>query len=159
MRTIINEFKIIRPNMKKKLWAVLAMCVMTMGVVTAKTKEPAGVYMYGLATSFMDSVVYVTDLQFVDKAVTDKKTGFLEARTVYSEQLRYYLEQQGLSPYMTCAVSFHPKKHQLLKKYQKILAKYKKKKGITLTVLGNGRFVFEPVVLQKGEEESNQETK
>ena len=64
--------------MKKKLWAVLAMCVMTIGVVTAKTKEPAGVYMYGLATSFMDSVVYVTDLQFVDKAVTDKKTGFLE---------------------------------------------------------------------------------
>ena len=51
MRTIINEFKIIRPNMKKKLWAVLAMCVMTMGVVTAKLEALDGrVYIFLAAT-------------------------------------------------------------------------------------------------------------
>ena len=44
--------------MNKRLWTGLLMCVMAMAIVTAKTKEPVkGVYMYGMATSLMDSVV------------------------------------------------------------------------------------------------------
>ncbi|MBQ2044509.1 MAG: hypothetical protein II261_06710, partial [Bacteroidaceae bacterium] len=70
--------------MNKRLWTGLLMCAMAMAIVTAKTKEPVkGVYMYGMATSLMDSVVYITDIQYVDKAVLNAKTSFLEARTMY----------------------------------------------------------------------------
>ena len=113
--------------MNKRLWTGLLICAMAMVIVTAKTKEPVkGVYMYGMATSLMDSVVYITDIQYVDKAVLNAKTSFLEARTMYSEQLRNHLEQQGLPPHMTCAVSFNVKKQKLDKAYQKALAKYNK---------------------------------
>ncbi len=132
--------------MNKRLWTGLLMCVMAMAIVTAKTKEPVkGVYMYGMATSLMDSVVYITDIQYVDKAVLNAKTSFLEARTMYSEQLRSHLEQQGLPPYMTCAVSFNVKKQKLDKAYQKALAKYNKMKGMKLNVLNNSKFVFKAV--------------
>ena len=132
--------------MNKRLWTGLLMCAMAMVIVTAKTKEPVkGVYMYGMATSLMDSVVYITDIQYVDKAVLNAKTSFLEARTMYSEQLRSHLEQQGLPPHMTCTVSFNVKKQKLEKAYQKALAKYNKMKGMKLNVLNNNKFVFKAV--------------
>ena len=106
-----------------------------------------------MATSLMDSVVYITDIQYVDKAVLNAKTSFLEARTMYSEQLRSHLEQQGLPPHMTCAVSFNVKKQKLDKAYQKALAKYNKMKGMKLNVLNNSQFVFKAVEpLDNGEE-------
>ena len=145
--------------MKKLVVLGMGLC-MALAFTSCKSSESAYKKAYEKAKA--QQAVQTKNYKYavsILKTLVKRAPGFLEARTVYSEQLRYYLEQQGLSPYMTCAVSFHPKKHQLLKKYQKILAKYKKKKGITLTVLDNGRFVFEPVVLQKGEEESNQETK
>ena len=146
--------------MNKRLWTGLLMCVMAMAIVTAKTKEPVkGVYMYGMATSLMDSVVYVTDIQYVDKAVLNAKTAFLEARTMYSEQLRKHLEQQGLSSHITCAVSFNVNKQKLEKAYQKTLARYNKKKGITLNVLVNNQFVFKAVEPLNNGEDNGEENK
>ncbi len=146
--------------MNKRLWTGLVMCVMTLAIVTAKTKEPVnGVYMYGMATSLMDSVVYVTDIQYVAKAVLNAKTAFLEARTMYSEQLRKHLEQQGLSSHITCAVSFNVNKQKLEKAYQKTLARYNKKKGITLNVLVNNQFVFKAVEPLNNGEDNGEENK
>ena len=146
--------------MNKRLWTGLLMCVMAMAIVTAKTKEPVkGVYMYGMATSLMDSVVYITDIQYVDKAVLNAKTAFLEARTMYSEQLRKHLEQQGLSSHITCAVSFNVNKQKLEKAYQKTLARYNKKKGITLNVLVNNQFVFKAVEPLNNGEDNGEENK
>ena len=89
----------------------------------------------------------------MDKSVVNAKTNFLESRTMYSEQLRSHLEQQGLPPYMTCAVSFNVKKQKLGKAYQKTLAKYNKMKGMKLNVLSNSQFVFKAVEpLDNGEE-------
>lgn len=143
--------------MKKRLWTGLLLCLVAVATMTAKSKVTnEGVYMYGIAASFMDSVVYITDIQLVEKAKIEGKTKFLEARSMYSEQLRFFLEGQGLSPYLTCAVSFDTKKPKLQKKYQKLKAKYAKQKGLTVKVMDDGHFKFEAVESLQGEGSSQE---
>ncbi len=133
------------------------LCVLAVTALTAGTKgEKSSVYMYGIATSLMDSVVYVTDIQQVEGVVVDSKSGFLEARSLYSEQLRSFLEQQNNKGNMTCAVCFHTKKHKVQKKYQKLLGKYAKK-GILLNTLKSDEFKFEALISMTEEDASAQE--
>lgn len=143
--------------MKKRLWAGLVLCLVAMAAMTAKTKgAKEGVYMYGVATSLMDSVVYVTDIQQVEGAVVNSKNGFLEARSLYSEQLRSFLEQQGYKGNMTCAVCFHAKKHKVQKKHQKLSGKCAKK-GIILKTLKDSEFKFEAIAPLTEDDASAQE--
>ncbi len=143
--------------MKKRLWTGLVLCVLAVTALTAGTKgEKKGVYMYGIATSLMDSVVYVTDIQQLEGAVVNSKNGFLEARSLYSEQLRAFLEQQGGRGNMTCAVCFHEKKHKIQKKHQKLQGQYAKK-GIILKTLKDSEFKFEAIAPVTDEDTSAQE--
>ena len=52
-----------------------------------------GIYMVGVAASFTDSLVYFTDIQYIDSVKLDKKTNLLPERNQYSDQLDAYLEQ------------------------------------------------------------------
>ncbi len=140
--------------MKKRFWAGFVLCMLAMTALTAGTKgEKNSVYMYGIATSLMDSVVYVTEIQQVEGAVVNSKNGFLEARSLYSEQLRAFLEQLGNQGNMTCAVCFHEKKHKIQKKHQKLLGKYAKK-DIILKTLKDSEFQFEAPAPMTEEETS-----
>ncbi len=94
-------------------------------------KEAKGVYLFGVAGSFTDSIVYVTDVQFVADAQLDNK-GLLMERAVYSNRLKSFVEQEdGLSG-RTAAVFYHKKKSSLEKKLKKIKGKYRKSKVLIL---------------------------
>lgn len=147
--------------MEKRLWTGFVLCLLAIVSMTAKPKEEKaykeGAFIYGMAISLTDSTVFVTEIQNVGKASINAKTGFLEGRTMYSEQLRSYLERIGMGANMACAVSFHEKSHKLQKKYQKVTAKYGKKKGVTLKTIKSAEFTFEPVAPLSNDMESNQE--
>lgn len=106
-----------------------------------KDKNKYGVYMVGVSASFTDSLVYFTDIQFVDSAVVDNK-GFLVGRSQYSLQLKDYLETKEGGKNRTCFMFFNVKKNKLQKELSKIQEKYKKGGSLVLKSV-NPEFKFE----------------
>lgn len=109
-----------------------------------KEKEAKPVYLFGLAASFNDSIVYCTEIQQLD-SVTLTKDGFLPSRNEYAGQLTNYIEfQQGKKNY-TSMIYFSDKKKKIDKEAVKLMNKYMKSEGLVLQKLEITSFVFKPV--------------
>lgn len=111
----------------------------------SKDKNKYGVYMAGVSASFTDSLVYFTDIQFLDSAQVDGK-GFLVGRSLYSVQLKDYLETKEGGKNRTCFMFFNLKKNKLQKELQKLKEKYNKGKNMVLKDV-NPEFKFEKAEL------------
>lgn len=111
----------------------------------SKDKNKYGVYMAGVSASFTDSLVYFTDIQFLDSAQVDGK-GFLVGRSQYSVQLKDYLETKEGGKNRTCFIFFNLKKNKLQKELQKLKEKYNKGKNMVLKDV-NPEFKFEKAEL------------
>ena len=99
-----------------------------------KTLKTVGqLYVYGIAYSPKDSVVHFTDILFIKNAKVAKKTGFLENRGDYSNQLKTYLESHG-DHNRTCVLVYNEKLGKLSKDYDKVQARYTKKKFVVKNV-------------------------
>ena len=96
-----------------------------------KDKNKYGVYLAGVSASFADSLVFFTDIQFVDSAAVDEKD-MLVGRASYSYQLKDYLEQKQGEQNRTCFMFFNRKKAKLDKEMKKLKEKYQK--GGTLVI-------------------------
>lgn len=96
--------------------------------VQAKRVVVPEMYMFGMAASFNDTIVYFTEIQRVDSAWIDKKTGFLQSRDLYSLQLRTYLSQAKQLPDRTCVVFYNQKRERLEKTLLKMRHLYSKGK-------------------------------
>lgn len=96
-----------------------------------KDKNKYGVYLAGVSASFADSLVFFTDIQFVDSAAVDDKD-MLVGRASYSYQLKDYLEQKQGEQNRTCFMFFNRKKAKLEKEMKKLKEKYQK--GGTLVI-------------------------
>ena len=96
-----------------------------------KDKNKYGVYLAGVSASFADSLVFLTDIQFVDSAAVDEKD-MLVGRASYSYQLKDYLEQKQGEQNRTCFMFFNRKKAKLEKEMKKLKEKYQK--GGTLVI-------------------------
>ena len=107
----------------------------------SKDKNKYGVYMVGVSASFTDSLVYITDIQFLDSAVVDGK-GFLVGRSQYSLQLKDYLETKENGKNRTCFMFFNVKKNKLQKELSQLQEKYKKRGSLVLKSV-NPEFKFE----------------
>ena len=88
------------------------------------------VYMFGFSASFNDSTVYITDIQKVEDAWVNNKSGFLINRDDYSYQLQNYLKQKDI----------HKKYDSLKKKYTDkkkgdFLVNYLKPEDFTFTAV------------------------
>ena len=91
--------------MKKIIY--ILMTVVALGVCTtteAKKVQVPKMYMFGMAASFNDTIVYFTSVQEIDSAWIEKKNKFLQARQLYSYQLRDYLASAKQMPRRTCIV-------------------------------------------------------
>lgn len=110
-----------------------------------KDKNKYGVYMVGVSASFKDSLVYFTDVQFVDSAAVDG-SGFLVQRQQYSEQLHdFMLEKEG-KEHRTCFVLFNAKEKSLIKELSKLKEKYNKNKSVLVKEV-DGTFKFKKAVI------------
>lgn len=96
-----------------------------------KPKEPKApksttttVYAVGVATSFNETVAYLTDMQVLNDATLDRKV-YLHRRSGYSFQLRDYLVAQGKQDY-TCLILFNVKKAKLEKELNKVRSRFAK---------------------------------
>lgn len=109
-----------------KFSIALAILTLTAGIGTAGAKnvKVPRMYMYGVAASFNDSIVYFTDISEVDGAWIDSRTDFLQNRDNYSLQLKNYLAEKMNQPNRTCIVVFSEKRGNLEKDYARMKKKY-----------------------------------
>ena len=139
--------------LKKYLLTALA-CLLLTGSMSAaeKTKK---VYIYGVAISFNDSTVYITDIQTLDSAAVTTKAKFLYGRDSYSYQLRDYLKAQGFST-PSCATTFALKQKDIEKKF---IATKKRYAGGKFTVKHVTPGEFKYTVIEADEDETATMTK
>lgn len=123
--------------------ALLVGCVIN---GNAKGYRPAKIYMFGFATSFNDSTVYLTDIQTVNAYLVNNRTKFLANREDYSYQLRNYLQSNGLEAYPTCITMFAENEKDATKKYLKLKERYEKsKKKYSIKSLKDSQFKYTPI--------------
>lgn len=118
---------------------LLAVCVLTSLSVFSKGNKP--VYAFGVSASFTDTIVFYTEVQVLDSVALDK-TGFLPQRESYSYQLKNYLEANKNLVNRTCMIYFSDNQRKLEKEYNKLLAKYKKQKNMSVTLVSKDEFLF-----------------
>ena len=113
---------------------VLLAAAFTLSLMAKKPKDKHkyGVYLVGVSASFSDSLVYFSDVQFVDSAFIEK--GLLAGRARYSEQLSDFMDKEG-KPRRTCFVFFDSKKKSLEKDVDKLKQKYKKEGGVSIQTI------------------------
>lgn len=125
-----------------KTLMVVAACAMMSLPGLAKSDEKEGVYMFGVGAAFGDSIVYFTDVQFVE-GKDMVKNSFLEARNQYSYQLENYLENVKNLPNRTCAIFFSEKKSKIEKKFLKLRKKYEGDAANSFRMLDVSEFKFQ----------------
>lgn len=122
----------------RALGAVLLVFVLCSAFVMKQKEKP--VYVFGVAASFNDSVVYYTEIQVVD-SVSLGKNGFLPQREMYAYQLKNYLEYNLNKPNYTCMIYFSEKRNKLEKESATVIGKYKKGKS-SLQAISLNEFSF-----------------
>ena len=109
-------------------------------------------YMFGIAASFSDTIVHFTNVQEIDSAWIEKKNKFLQARQLYSYQLRDYLASEQQMPRRTCIVYAGKNKKKVEKKYLKMRKLYmpskKQHQGYDIRLLNNSDFQFKVIDLR-----------
>ena len=110
-----------------------------------KDKRHYGVYISGASASFTDSLIYFTDIQYLDSASLNDK-GLLDGRSQYSIQLKDYLESRMDGKNRTCFIFFHRKKKNLQKEMSKLRQKYQKNSTLVVKEV-NPDFKFEKAEL------------
>ena len=120
-----------------KIFASLFLVFMVCSAFSLKgKKQESGMYMAGVSASFTDSLIYFTDIQYLDSVVLDKDK-LLPMRVQYSEQLENYLQNNlGLQD-RTCFIYFDYKKEKVVKAINKMKAKYLKDGKALLKEIGN----------------------
>jgi len=116
---------------------IFASLLLVLTLCTASTMEgkKKGMYIVGISASFSDSLIYFTDIQFVD-SVELGKDKLLPMRGQYSDQLDFYLEKKlGLED-RTSFVYYHKNKQKLEKKMKKMKEKYQKDGKAVLKEIG-----------------------
>lgn len=120
-----------------KFFKIFISLFVVLALSTASTLEnkKKGMYIVGVSASFSDSLIYFTDVQFMD-SVELGKDKLLPMRGQYSDQLDNYLEQNlGLSN-RTCFIYFDGKKQKLEKIIKKMKDKYLKEGKVVLKETG-----------------------
>mgnify|MGYP000499152584 CR=1 FL=1 len=129
-----------------KYLKLLCLLLVASAIFPALAKSPKyGVYITGVSASFSDSLVYFTNIQYVDSAAVDDKD-LLVGRAEYSMQLKDYLESNKQLKNRTCFVYFNRKKKNLQKEINKLKEKYQKNKSIVVLEV-DPEFIFKKAEL------------
>ncbi|MCF0195352.1 MAG: hypothetical protein HUK00_09295 [Bacteroidaceae bacterium] len=109
----------------------------------AKKDEIVKVYLFGVATTFNDSIVIMTDINSIDSAYV--KNGTLPERVIYSYQLEDYLETICKKPGATVAVIWGTDRKSVEKDFLKVRKRFLQDKTTKLEALPEEKFRFRRV--------------
>lgn len=128
----------------KKILFIIMLLAMAVSV-NAKKKEAKDftIYAYGVATSFNDTIAYMTDVIQIDGAYFDAGTKFIGGRHEYSVQLKEYMASQG-KPDRMCAFFYSLKREKAEKAYVKLRKRLQTKGHNEVRQLTKSDFTFKP---------------
>lgn len=106
-----------------------------------KKKAAAQIHVMGVSISFLDSVVYLTDVQTIG-GVKLTKEKFLPQRDDYSYQLKNYLESKDGNRHHTCITYFSNDKTKLQKKAAQLTRKYMNNRSVVVRNLSKEDFQY-----------------
>ena len=121
-------------------------------------QEPQMIYAYGFASSFNDSTVYITEIQQLDSAWVDSKTGFLYSRDNYSYQLRDHLKNAGVAT-PTCVTVYAKTRKEIEKKYFDIKKRYTTKGLYDVKYIPTHEFSYTCLIPSESEQKAAPEPK
>ena len=105
----------------------------------SKKNSDEGVYVWGVSLSFPDSVVYFTEIQYIDGVVIEDK--FLPNRHMYSYELKDYMSFEEGKPGRTSVIFFSTKRSKLERKESKVKKRLVERENKTVRYLGD-KFKF-----------------
>lgn len=126
----------------------MMLTMVCMSAFAGKKEKSAGketnskVYIFGVGTSFTDSIVHMSEIVELDNFPLEKSTKFLPFRSEFSIQLKQYLEGQLGLMNQTCCVFFSEEKKKISKKYYKTKKHYLDKMDVKLIIISNDEFKF-----------------
>ena len=124
-------------------WRIYLVCLLGALHLSAFAEdEPRRVYLFGVATNFNDSTVYLTDVQHLDSIMLNPD-GSLPNYVGYALQLKVHLEGSLDERDQTCAVIYSDKKKKLEKRFIKMRKRYQENKDKILKRIGTDVFTFE----------------
>lgn len=132
---------------------IATMATIILPTIAYATNKKECIFAYGIATSFNDSTVYITDIQQIDDAWVDTKSGFLYSRDNYSYQLRDYLKRNG-EAHPTCVIMYGKKRKDVEKKYIAIKKRYATKGKYDIKYLTNNDFAYSPIIPDESEQKT-----
>ena len=127
--------------MKKYLILTLVLLIGWSISADAKPKKKT-IYMFGLSCDYNDSIMYITEIQKIEPAYIESKTGFLYDRTIYAQQLQIFIEEALGKPQTTCVVFFGYDAKKVEKKQARVIRKAKGKEKLEIMPLVPGAFKF-----------------
>ena len=128
----------------KKLLFIFATLFIALTAVKAEEKNKAdekkGVYIFGTSFSFSDSIVYFTEIQYLEEVQLEDKTNFIPFRQHYSYELKDFMSKEGM-PGRISAVYFSEKESAIKKKEAKLKKRLEKKDNKVVRYIGS-KFEF-----------------
>lgn len=131
-------------NPMKAIICFVALCMAFVGPLEAKKLrvKQKPVYMVGVGTSLLDSMVFMSDMHLVDSVSIQTKKNFLMDRQLYSFQLQRYLEAAYKGgPYIT-AIYFSPNRKRMERRYLSLHKRYANRKELHLILVDQSQFRF-----------------
>lgn len=132
-----------------KVLTALLLVVMLSSAGVVKKKDTA-VYLYGVSSSFSDTVVYFTEIQQLDIELA--KGGVLPEMHNYSSQLENYIGVMKDKPHQTAATFYSTKKNSLEKERTKLYNRYKKKMRHSVVFLSSEDFTYQAVISDENQD-------
>lgn len=122
------------------------MCLLlVLTAVSAEAKKKQGgyqkAYVFGFASSFTDSVAYLTDVQELDSAYI-MPNGFIADRHLYSLQMYGYVNEKLGVKTPTVAFFFALNRKKIDKKFQKVKSMYLGSSNVKLEMVNREDFHF-----------------
>ena len=123
-------------------WRIVFLCLLCSLQLSVFASEPQRVYLFGVATNFNDSTIYITELQHLDSLIINPD-GSLQNHVGYTLQLKVYLEGSLDERNQTCAVFYSDKKRKLTRRFLEIQRMYQYKKDKKLVQIDKDAFLFQ----------------
>lgn len=128
--------------------ALMAMLLLvSLGMSAKKKSESYGkgvsrVYLFGVSQMLTDSIVYITSINEVDSLYLEHKTKFLPFRSVFSLQMKEYLEGKQRLAHQTSCVFYATKRRKISKKFYKIKKRFLDNPWTKIVMIDKEHFQF-----------------
>lgn len=124
--------------------AIITAMAILCAISTSARETQKTVYIYGMAASFNDSTIYITNVQKLDSAYITDKQDLLYGRQDYSGQLKTYMQEQGHHD-MTCITFFATTLKKAQKEYLKLRKRYLDRHAYIIKSIDPEAFTYRPV--------------